>query len=167
MNKQKLAAALALSVACASPLAMAAPENGDREFTLSGTGTSDNGFDNTTFALSASIGWFTTEHLEWGLRQNVGISDTKDDDTTFSGGTRGFADYHFDFSEWQPFAGTSIGALYGDNVNDSVSAGPELGIKYYVKPKTFVLVSASYQFNVKESVGDGTTFYTTGLGFNF
>lgn len=167
MNRKQLMAALALSLACASPVALAEPENGDREFTLSGSGTSDNGFDNTAFSLAAGIGWFTSDQLAWGLRQNVGVTDTKGGSTDFSGGTRVFLDYHFDLSEWQPFVGASLGALYGDNVSTSFSAGPQLGIKYYVKPKTFILVSAAYQFNVEESASDGTTFYTTGLGFSF
>lgn len=167
MNRKEIITALALSLACASPLVMAQPEAGDREFTLSGSGTSDKGFDNNSFGFTASIGWFTTDSVLWGLRQNIGVSDTEVGGTDFSGSTTGFVDYHFDFEQWQPFVGASIGASYGDNVKDSFSAGPELGVKYYVKPKTFVLVSGTYLFNVEESASDGSFIYTTGLGFNF
>ncbi len=167
MNTKKLVGALTLAIACAAPTAMAAPDIGDREFTLSGTGTSDSGFDNTAYALDLGAGWFTSKHLEWGLRQNIGVSNTENGGTSFSGATRGFLDYHFDNDQWQPFIGVSLGALYGENISSSFTAGPEAGIKYYVKPKTFVLVSAAYLFNVEESASDGTTTYTTGLGFNF
>jgi hypothetical protein len=167
MTKTGLITALTLAVACASPLALGQPENGDREFTMAGSGTSDNGFDNTAFGMSASIGWFATDQFEWGLRQDVGVTDTDGGATDFTGGTRLFLDYHLNLGNWQPFAGVSFGALYGDNVDKTFSAGPELGIKYYVKPKTFILLNASYQFDVKESADSGTTFYTAGLGFNF
>lgn len=167
MKSKKLIGILALGMSCASTMVMAAAETGDREFTLSGTGTSDSGFDTTAYSLDASIGWFNSKQFEMGLRQNVGFSDTEAGGTNFSGGTRLFFDYHFDRDHWQPFLGLSFGAVYGDSVKEAFSAGPEGGVKYYVKPKTFILVSASYQFNVRESAGDGTTFYTTGLGFNF
>jgi hypothetical protein len=167
MNTKRLIGALALAITCASPMAMAEPENGDREFTLSGSGSSSKGLDNNAFSFTTSIGWFTTDSWLWGLRQNVGVSDPKDGDTDFSGSTTGFVDYHFDFDHWQPYLGASLGATYGDNVDSSFSAGPELGIKYYVKPKTFILLGANYLFNVKESAGDGSFIYSTGLGVNF
>jgi hypothetical protein len=167
MNTKKLIGALALAITCASPMAMAAPETGDREFTLSGSGSSDKGFDNNKFSATASIGWFTSDALLWGLRQNAGVSKTEIGGTDFSGSTTGFVDYHFDFDRWQPFLGVSLGGTYGDNVDNSFSAGPEFGIKYYVKPKTFLLLSGNYLFNVEESASDGSFIYVAGLGFNY
>jgi hypothetical protein len=71
MKREEIITALALPLTCASPLAMALSENGDREFTLSGSGTSDKGFDNNSFGFTASIEWFTSDAVLWGLRQNA------------------------------------------------------------------------------------------------
>lgn len=139
---------------------------GDREATLSGSGFSSGGFDTTTFSVDGQYGWFQSKALEFGVRQTVGIADNGDN-TLLRGATRVFADYHFDLREWQPFIGASLGGQYGAGIDEAFIIGPEIGVKYYVKPKTFILGQVSYQFDVDEDVDDGSTFYTLGIGFNF
>ena len=164
--KMKILIAAILLTALSVP-SMAEQEVGDREFTLAGSGTSDDGIDNNAFGADASIGWFPSKAFEWGLRQDAALLDPENRSVTFNFATRVFADYHFDFQRWQPFVGGSFGAVYGKRVDDDFIIGPEAGFKYYVLPKTFVLGQASYQFEVGDSVDDGSTFYTLGLGFNF
>ena len=78
-----------------------------------------------------------------------------------------FLGYHLDYAMWQPFIGASLGVQYGSGVKDAFFIGPEIGAKYYVMPKTFILGQVAYQFQVDEDVDDGSTFYTLGIGFNF
>ena len=143
-----------------------AQEAGDRDFTLSGSGASDSGFDTSTFGATASLGWFTTRDLEWGVRQTANLADTEAT-TNFNGATRAFIDYHLDYALWQPFIGASLGVQYGSGVKDAFFIGPEIGAKYYVMPKTYILGQVAYQFQVDQDIDDGTTFYNLGIGFNF
>ena len=155
-----------LGLAFLSPQASAEPEAGDFEVTLSGSGTSSKGFDSTAFGIAGSFGWFWTDNIEIGVRKSAAIADSEDD-TDYAGSIRAFVDYHFDLGKVQPFVGFSLGAEYGDNVNDNFILGPEVGLKYFVKPKTFLFGQAAYQFNVDEDPDDGSFFYTVGMGFNF
>lgn len=152
------------------------PEAGDREFTLAGTGSSDKDFDNSNFGISADIGWFTTEHLVWGIRQSVNYADVQGEDLTddfWNGSTRGYVDYHFLSDAWQPFVGASLGGIYGDGVKDTGIFGLEGGLKYYALEDTFILARAEYQFffssgdDVQDNFDNGAWQYVFGVGFNF
>ena len=158
-----------LASACMTEAAIAQPEAGDREFTLSGSGGSDNSFRTNTLGASGSYGWFHTKELEWGIRQSLGIADVDGGSLGLSGSTAVFADYHFDFAQWQPFIGASFGVVYGTSaaVEEDFAVGPEIGVKYYIQPKTFVYTQATYLFRVDEDVDDGSLRYSIGLGLNF
>ncbi|MCH9697046.1 MAG: hypothetical protein K0U68_02995 [Gammaproteobacteria bacterium] len=156
---------------CLPVLGYAEQEAGDQEIIIAGSGTSSSGFDSTGVGVAVQYGMFATKEFEWGIRQNVAFADSNDG---FEGNaaTRVFGDYHFDLNSanlpnLKPFIGGSFGATYGSSVSESFIIGPEAGIKYYVLPKTFIVAQMSYQFNVRENAGDGETFYTIGMGFNF
>ncbi len=55
-----LAAVLALASVNVAAQGTAGPAQGDREFSLAGTGSSDKDFDNSTFGISADLGWYTS-----------------------------------------------------------------------------------------------------------
>lgn len=158
-----------------SPLsvAQAAPAAGDNEFILQGVGTSDKDLDNNFFSASGSYGWFMSDQAVWGIRQSVAISETEEDNTRSSAATRLFYDWHFVTDRWAPYVGASVGYIYGDNTKETFSAGPEIGLKYYVMDKTFVNFSAEYQFlfedsdEIDDTYDDGAIFYGLGVGFNF
>jgi len=152
------------------------PEAGDREFTLSGTGASDKDFDNSSVGVSADLGWFLSEPLSVGVRQSINYADIQGEsasDDFWNGSTRGYVDWHFGDGRARPFIGASLGAIYGDGVEDTGVAGLEVGLKYYVLPKTFILGRAEYQFLFEDSddaennFNDGSWAYLLGLGFNF
>lgn len=170
-NVSKTIAAAALGVLATT--AWAGPEAGDRTFTLSGSGTSDDSFDTTTFSASGELGWFTTDAVEWGFRQGVSVTALDNADDAWNGATRVFADYHFGQDPFRPFIGASVGGFYGENVNNTFAAGPEIGFKYYVRDKTFIELAAEYQFlfedadEVDDVYDDGTYLYTLGVGYNF
>jgi len=145
----------------------------DWEFTLQGSGSSDDELDNSTLSLEFSIGYFFTEVFELGLRQGLGYSDPEVGDDNWNASTRAFADYHFDLQRWQPFVGVNFGYLYGDDVNETWIAGPEVGVKYFVKPNTFVQALVEYNATfdsadeVDEAFDDGRFVYALGMGINW
>jgi hypothetical protein len=167
-------AAMAMPVsALAQNDAKVGPSEGKWEITLSGTGTSNNDFDNHSLGASGSAGQYVTDNILVGLRQSINFADIEggDDQTNFA--TRLFGDYVFDLDRWRPFIGASFGGIYGENVNDTFAAGPEAGVKYYADQNTFVYAQAEYQFTFKdaddadEAADDGQYFYGVGVGFNF
>jgi hypothetical protein len=176
MNIKRTLLAASLLAAAVPGITLAGPESGEREFTLSGTGTSDKDFDNSSFGFSGDYGWFTSNQSVWGIRQSVNFADVKGEgisDDFWAGSTRGYYDYHFGSGNARPFVGASLGAVYGDGVNESGFAGLELGLKYYVLESTFILARAEYQFffdsgnSAEDNFDDGAWQYVFGVGFNF
>lgn len=170
----KKALVLMASALLAAPLAVqAVPEAGDRSFTLSGTGASDKNFDGNSFGVAAEVGTYYDEHLLWGVRQSINGTAGEDVNDAWNGSTRVFADYHFGTSDLRPYVGANIGGIYGKSVKETGSAGIDLGVKYFVKEKTFIAFGAEYQFlfddgdDIDNSYDDGAFFYTLGIGFNF
>lgn len=144
---------------------------GTWELTLSGTGSSNQDVDSGSFGIAGSLGYFVADQLEVGLRQTVAYSDFNAG-TNVNASTSLLIDYHFDLGQWQPFIGASIGYTYGD-VNDSWFAGPEGGIKYFVKPETFIYGLVQYQYFFDQGDGiinnfdDGAFAYSVGIGFTW
>ena len=167
--KKKLICSIIFASTCIAQTAMAQPEAGDREFSLAGSGGSDNSFRTNVLGVSGTYGWFQTKEFEWGIRQAIGIADVDGGSLGLSGSTALFADYHFDFAEWQPFVGASLGAAYGTSstIEENFVIGPEIGVKYYIQPKTFIQTQATYLFRVGEDIDEGALRYTIGLGINF
>lgn len=149
---------------------------GERELTLSGTGSSDRNIDAGSFGISGDLGWYITDQFVAGVRQSasyVSVEGDSNQDDFWNGATRGYVDYHFSDSAFRPFLGASLGGFYGDGISDSGFAGVEAGAKYYVLPKTFVLGRAEYQWFFRDTddadnnFDDGAWAYTVGLGYNF
>jgi hypothetical protein len=144
---------------------------GTWEMTLSGTGSSNQDVDSGSFGISGSLGYFVADQLEIGVRQTVSYSDFNAG-TNVNASTSVLLDYHFDLGQWQPFIGVSIGYTYGD-VSDSWFAGPEGGIKYFVKPETFIYGLVQYQYFFDQGDGlvnnfdDGAFAYSIGIGFTW
>jgi len=139
-------------------------EAGNWELKLNGTGSNDQDFRTGAAAVGLSLGYFTTKELEIGVRQGLIWSDGG---SAWAGDTRLFADWHFDLDRWQPYVGANVGYQYGDNVNDSWLAGPELGVKYFVNATTFIDANVAYEFNLEEGLDTGAFFYGLGIGFKW
>lgn len=150
----------------------AGPSAGDWEVTLSGSGSSDSDFDTNSIGLTGSAGQYLNNNVLVGVRQTLNFADTEDDNTT-TGATRLFADYVFDLGRFRPFIGAGLGGIYGEDVNNSFSAGPEAGLKYYADNNTFIYAMTEYQFTfqdsdqIDEAYDDGGWFHAVGVGFNF
>ena len=178
-------AAITLCFASALPIAATAQETprtnfgpvaGDREFSISGTGSSDRKFDSGSFGVVGEYGWYTQDHMVFGIRQSVNYASIKGEnikDDFWNGSTRGYFNHHFGTTQSRPFLGGSLGLIYGDGVRDSAFAGLEGGMKYYVQEKTYVLGRAEYQWffnrsrDVTDNFRDGAWAFTLGLGYNF
>ena len=162
-----------LAAALCPALALAVPVAGENEVTLSGAGSSDKDFNDTSFSIQGSWGKYLSEASLLGIRQTIGMRDTEEDSFKVNGSTRVFYDYHFGSGKARPFIGASIGGIYGDGVEDTFMAGPELGVKYWVLDKAFIQGIVEYQFlfksgsEAKDRFDDGALFYSVGLGMNF
>jgi hypothetical protein len=153
--------------------AIAAPAAGDREVTLGGAGSSDKDFDDTVFSVQGSWGTYLDESSMWGVRQTVNARDSEGESVQFDGSTRVFYDYHFGSGNTRPFVGLSVGGIYGEEVDETFMAGPEVGLKYWVQDKTFITAMAEYQFlfksgsDARDRYDDGAFFYSVGIGYNY
>ena len=181
------AAAILVGLVSVMPMALSAQESarssfgptaGEREFSISGTGSSDKNLDSGSFGATADIGWYLQDYLILGLRQSVNYASIEGEsvkDDFWNGTTRGYLNYQFAPTErLRPFGGASLGVIYGDGVKDSGFAGLELGAKYYVRTKTYLLARVEYQwfFDSSSDVDDafkddGAWAYTLGMGYNF
>ena len=163
-----------LLLAALSPaVALAAPSAGDQEFTLNGAGSSDKSFDDTVLSVQGSWGTYLDESSLWGVRQLVNARDSEGESVQFDGATRVFYDYLLGSGNMRPFVGVSLGMIYGEEVDETFSAGPEAGVKYGVNDSTFVQGRVEYQFlfesasEADDRYDDGAFFYSVGLGYNF
>lgn len=172
MQTRWMAIAL-MAAALPTGQALAAQDAGDKTFTISGTGSSDNDFNASTFGTSAQLGWFWTDSVEVGLRQNVNVFTQDRGPDTWSGATVGYGDWNFGKGTVVPFLGANIGGIYGDNVENTGTAGLEGGLKWYVKDKTFIDLAVQYEWlfndsdNFDNRFDNGAYFYSLGVGFNF
>ncbi|MDW7772094.1 MAG: hypothetical protein SCH71_04300 [Desulfobulbaceae bacterium] len=147
-------------------------QKGEREFTIVGSGSSDESLDNTSLSASFSIGQFLTDNLEVALRQEGSYIDLEDDDD-WAASTRLVLDYNFGRGPLVPMVGLSFGYLYGDRTEEQFIAGPEVGLKYFVNAMTFIYGLVEYQFlfedvdDVDEVYDDGRFVYGIGLGLTF
>ena len=167
----------ALPMAAAAQLSQFGPDEGDREFSISGTGSSDQSLDSGSFGVTADIGWYLRDTTVAGIRQSINYASIEGEtfsDDFWNGSTRGYINYQFLSNRARPFLGASLGGIYGDGVNDSGFAGLEGGLKYYVREKTYFLARAEYQFlfdstdDVSDAFQDDAIWaYTVGLGYNF
>jgi hypothetical protein len=148
-------------------------DQGTFELTLTGSGSSNEDIDAGSFGVSGSFGYFVADQLEILGRQTVSYADFNAG-TSVNASTAVAVDYHFDLDRFQPFIGASLGYTYGDSdANETFFAGPEAGLKYFVKDDTFLYGLASYQFffddgdEFESNFDDGSFVYALGIGFTW
>ncbi|MFO7604810.1 MAG: hypothetical protein R6W72_00715 [Desulfurivibrionaceae bacterium] len=174
MLRKKILPLVALSVLVPA-VALAQTDvfkQGTQEFTLGGSGSSNEDLDDTVFGTTVSYGYFTNPHMEWGIRQDLNFNDLGGG-SNFNGSTRLAFDYHFGTGQLVPLLGLTFGYVYGDNVSDQFIAGPEGGLKFFVNDTTFIYGLVEYQFlfesadDIDEVYDDGRFVYGLGLGLTF
>lgn len=146
---------------------------GDKVLSLGGSGASDDEFVDNDFTFEGSIGYFFTDAWEVALRQGLTFNDVAGDDDEWAAATRVALDYNFDMGRWWPFVGASFGYIYGDAVEDTFVAGPEVGLRYFVNETTFILGLIEYEFffedsdEAEDAFDDGRFVYTLAMGFRW
>lgn len=136
------------------------------EATLTGSGQSNNDFDNSAFGLTGSLGYYVTKNFLVTVKQGATIASVND--KTLGGGrTILQAAYQFDWGKWQPYIGMNVGGVYGAAVEDNAVAGPEIGVKYFVNESTFLFGNIGYEVPIDSCCNDGVVPYSVGVGFDF
>ncbi len=149
------------------------PDQGQWELILGGSGSNDREFQSGSGNINIELGYYLSEDFLVGGRQTLGIFDSDGTDSVITGSTAAYLQYHFDMGAVRPFIGASLGYIYGDEVDDSFFAGPEAGLKWYVKDETFIYGRVSYDWffedgdDADNSFDDGRFNYVVGIGFNF
>lgn len=150
------------------------PHAGDMELTLGGNGFSNKDLDNSSGGVSASLGWYLNDTLEFVVRQSVNYVNPDGGDSSWAGSSRIAIDQHIlARGPVRPFIGVNFGGVYGEDVNDTWLAGVEGGAKFYVKEQTFIFAMIDYgwAFNdtddLDDTFDDGGFTWTVGIGFNF
>lgn len=166
-----------LSMAATAQTAEFGPSHGDKELSISGTGSSDRNFDSGSFGVTGDLGWYLNDQMVAGIRQSINYASIEGEsikDDFWNGSTRGYFNYQFLNDRTRPFIGASLGGVYGDGVKNSTFAGLETGVKHYVQTKTYFLARVEYQFFFSSTSDaddafqdDGSWAYTVGLGYNF
>ncbi len=145
----------------------------DWEFTLGGSGATNNDFDNSLGGLNFSVGNYLTDSLEVSVRQSVNYSNgSGGNGASYDASTFLALDQHFGHDRFRPFVGVNIGGLYGDTTNDTWAAGVEAGLKFYVQPKTFLFALVNYAWTfdsgskATDNFKDGAYLWSVGVGFS-
>jgi hypothetical protein len=144
------------------------PREEDWEITLGGSGASDNDLDTGSLLWAGSVGYFFHPRQEIGVRQSFGYSDFGDSQT--NGSTRLFYDYHLLDKAIRPVVGANFGWVYGDSVEETLAAAPEVGVKWYITESAFLFLLLEYQFffedaeDADDTFDDGSFVHTLGIG---
>jgi hypothetical protein len=144
---------------------------------LSGTGTSNQDFDSSNLSAAGGVGYFVNDWLELGVRQDIGYLETggQGPSSVWFGGTKASARANFQVGRrFVPYGGVNFGGAYGGRgVADTLAAGLEGGLKWYVQRDAYVGLGAEYQwfFNDLDQAGstfdDGRFVYGLGIGLDF
>lgn len=144
------------------------------EVIVAGVGANDDEFNAGGLNLAASVGYYFTEWFEVSLRQGVSMIDAgRGLSDRWDASSLGAIDFHIPLGTVVPYVGANFGYVYGDTTDETLAAGPEAGIRIYVKPETFLLISAEYEFffdsqdRIDDAFEDGTFLYGLGFGVRF
>ncbi len=146
------------------------PRAGNWEATLTGTGQSDDDFDNSAFGVTGSLGYYFTKNLLLTFKQGLSLDEEDDlagNSTLINGRSVLQGAYQWDLGKWQPYLGLNVGAVYGASIDDEAIFGPELGLKYFVNESTFMFGNIGYEVPFDECCNNGSVPYSLGIGFTF
>jgi hypothetical protein len=173
MSFRKLILGIGLSTAMAGTLGLAQQNasfaEGDRIFTLSGGGTSDNDFDSNTASIQLGLGQFLNDFLAAGVRQDLSVANLSDSND-WNASTRLGLDYYPVTGRTAPYVGANVGYVYGDAIRNQFIAGPNVGVRHFINDTTFLTLGVEYQVLFKDSdeaqdtYKDGRFVYELGMG---
>ncbi|MDH3317465.1 MAG: hypothetical protein OER43_17075 [Gammaproteobacteria bacterium] len=156
-----------MSVLLMPVVAKGAQAAGDKEFQISG-GFFQNQGDAWTGTASGqvSLGYYFSPKWQVGARQLGSYSLNNDIEDVWTASTTAFVHRYFwvdkDDGRLQPFLGAFAGLAYSD-VDVTGTAGPTLGVRYFVNNTTFLVTQYRYEFYFSElDAGDETDDFTDG-----
>lgn len=149
-------------------IAAAQFEQGDFEMTLTGSASAPKSATGAAIGADVSLGYFVTRELSVGVRQGVTYLRLEHDvpgveRDAWGGSTFGYADYHFDLGEFQPYVGVFGGISYPEYSDSDGAIGPEIGLKYFVNGTTFVFGNLQYVY----TTGNDNSYFAGQLGIGF
>jgi len=143
------------------------------ELVLSGVGNNDEDFEVGGGQVNVGVGYYITDALQIGLRQNLSLFDPGPGSDFWDGATRVAVDFHFGHATVVPFVGVNLGWVYGDTVDETMAGGGQVGLKFYPADNAFLHVTAEYLalFDENDAIGealeDGQFLYSLGIGLRF
>ncbi|MCA8950901.1 MAG: hypothetical protein KDE27_15460 [Planctomycetes bacterium] len=148
---------------------------GDVEVLAAGTGGNDEDFEVGAGALALAANVYINDHGTAAIvRQGLSFADPGPGPDNWDGSTRVGIQQTFETGiPLMPYVGASLGRIYGDTVKESWTAGPEAGVKWYLKREAFLSLGVEYQFlfDKDDRVGDvaenGNFIYLLGFGLKF
>lgn len=134
----------------------------------------DNAFNNASTGLTYHL----TNFQEIDLRQDISVHGSGDTHSRWKGATRGNYDVHyndvnFGSGKLRPYVGADAAYVYGSQVNDTLIASSEAGVKIRLHPRTSISVQAEYQSlyhdgdQIDDAFNDGSMVYSLGIGIRF
>ncbi len=144
------------------------------ELTVGGAGTSNQDFNAGGAQLAGSVGYYLNEVVELSVRQNLSYGDAGIGTSgAWDGISRGAIDFHLPLGRFVPYAGANLGYAYGDTLKETFIAGPQAGVKLYLKDDVFVQAAAEYEFffdksdQINDAFRDGQLIYGLSMGVRF
>lgn len=144
------------------------------EVMVGGAGSSNQDFDAGGGSASASVGYFLNDVVEIGVRQTMAYSDPAvSGGGVWNGASRAALDLHIPLGNFMPYVGANLGYVYGDSIHDSLVAGPEAGVKLFLKDDAFLAFGAEWEFffdksdRIEDAFQDGQLLYALSMGLRF
>lgn len=147
------------------------PQAGNWEFTIAGSGSSNNDIDRGSGGFSGALGYFLNDAVSLGLRQSANFIGATD--SSWDASTLAVLDLHANLDRLRPFVGLGAGYAYGIDFRNTGVGEFEGGLKWYVKEATFLYGMMQYEWffrhgnGVTDNFDDGRFVYSLGVGFNF
>ncbi|MFN3243483.1 MAG: hypothetical protein ACE37K_18410 [Planctomycetota bacterium] len=144
------------------------------EITVGGAGASNDDFDAGGAQLGVTVGYYLNPVVQVSFRQNGWFSDAGPSmSEQWNGASRFAIDLHVPGGPVQPYIGANVGYVYGDSVKETMVAGPEAGVKFYLQDDAFLQAGAEYQFffdeddSLEAAFDDGQVLYALTMGLRF
>ena len=136
--------------------------------TIAGSGTTTTQTASTSFGADVGLSYSgfagLPTQLETGVRQGFGYSSEGE---VMVGRTALAADWNIQvYKKLYVFAGAEAAVKYG-NTSPVWTAGPEAGVKYFVKKDVYLLGQVNYDFNLTDSDQSDAMRYLVGFGIRF